>query len=124
MPAGIAGRGILQLLEGRAERLDDLFERVRGAGRSFYLKIDTQGYEAQVLRGAERSLEHIATVQLEMSLVPLYAGQALFGELHADLTRRGYTLVGVENNFGDARTGQLLQIDCTYHRFAPGAAPA
>lgn len=101
----------------RVETLDDLFERVRGNASNIYLKIDTQGYEQQVLRGADRSLERIDTIQLELSLVPLYRGQALFPDLYAALAARGYTMVGVENAFGDGDTGQLLQVDAIFHRF-------
>jgi FkbM family methyltransferase len=100
----------------RVETLDALFGEVCNGARNIYMKIDTQGYEAQVLKGAARSLEHIDTVQIEMSLAPLYAGQALFGDLYAHFTGAGYSLVGVENNFGDPRTGRLLQVDGIFHR--------
>jgi FkbM family methyltransferase len=96
--------------------LDNLFDEVCADGRSIYMKIDTQGYEAQVLRGAARSLDRIDTIQIEMSLAPLYAGQILFGELYALLTNTGYQLVGLENNFADARTGHLLQTDGIFRR--------
>lgn len=100
----------------RVETLDAIFEETCPSAKSVYLKIDTQGYEAQVLRGAARSLERIDTIQVEMSLAPLYAGQALFDDLYADLRSKGYALVAVENNFGDARTGHLLQIDGIFRR--------
>jgi FkbM family methyltransferase len=108
----------------RVETLDDLFERVCGDARNVYLKIDTQGYEQQVLRGAERSLRRIGTIQLELSLVPLYRGQALFPELYAALAERGYTMVALENAFGDGQTGQLLQVDAIFHRFPDAQAAA
>jgi len=102
----------------QVQTLDAVFHDVCAGARSIYMKIDTQGYEAHVLRGAARSLDHIDTIQIEMSLAPLYAGQALFDDLYADLSGRGYALVGVENNFGDARTGHLLQIDGIFRRKA------
>jgi len=40
------------------------------------LKVDVQGYESQVLAGALRVLEGCRAVMSEMSLVPLYDGQA------------------------------------------------
>jgi hypothetical protein len=55
-------------------------------------------------------------IQIEMSLAPLYAGQALFGDLYAELTGAGFTLVGLESNFVDPRTGQLLQVDGIFSR--------
>lgn len=106
----------------RIETLDTVFEQNCAGARNVYLKIDTQGYEAQVLRGGSNCLARIDTIQVEMSLVPLYEGQALFGDLYAQLTGQGYTLVAVENNFGDPRTGQLLQVDGTFHRFGASSA--
>ena len=100
----------------RVETLDAMFDKTCGSARNVYLKVDTQGYEAQVLRGATHSLKRIDTIQVEMSLAPLYAGQALFDDLYADLRSKGYMLVGVENNFGNAQTGQLLQIDGIFRR--------
>ena len=102
------------------KRWTAVFQDVCAGARSIYMKVDTQGYEAHVLRGAARSLDRIDTIQIEMSLAPLYAGQALFADLYADLTGRGYALVGVENNFGDARTGHLLQIDGIFRREPAG----
>jgi len=100
----------------QVETLDAMFDELCKGAENIYMKIDTQGYEAQVLRGAARSLQRIDTVQIEMSLAPLYAGQALFADLHATLTGSGYALVGLENNFGDARSGHLLQVDGIFHR--------
>lgn len=100
----------------QVDTLDAVFDSVCAGARKIYMKVDTQGYEAQVLRGAARSIDRIDAIQIEMSLAPLYDGQALFGDLYAELTRKGFALVGLENNFGDARTGHLLQVDGIFHR--------
>ena len=100
----------------RVETLDAVFDDVCRGARSIFMKIDTQGYEAHVLRGAACSMRHIDTVQIEMSLAPLYDGQALFNDLYAELTGQGFVLVGMESNFGDARTGHLLQLDGIFRR--------
>jgi hypothetical protein len=77
------------------------------------LKIDTQGFELAVLRGAERSLEHCPLVELELSWVELYSGQPLFDEVHAWMKDHGYRPVSFETGPGqvEARTGQTLQND-------------
>jgi FkbM family methyltransferase len=100
----------------KVEVLDAMFDELCAGARSVYMKIDTQGYESHVLRGAAKSLERIDMIQIEMSLAPLYAGQALFGDLYAELTGAGFTLVGLESNFVDPRTGQLLQVDGIFSR--------
>ncbi|MDT4924692.1 MAG: hypothetical protein QOG01_2405 [Pseudonocardiales bacterium] len=82
------------------------------------LKIDTQGYEAQVLDGAGDLLERFAAVSLELSFVPLYAGQQLFDQLTARLRSGGFTLYGLDAGFGDPRTGRMLQCDGLFVRTA------
>jgi len=96
--------------------LDSLFDRVCADAQGVYLKIDTQGFESKVIAGAERSLPRISTVQMELSLVPLYEGELLFDEMCALMGRKGYTLVALENGFSDPASGQLLQVDGIFHR--------
>lgn len=80
------------------------------------LKIDTQGYEPQVLDGAGPLVGKLAAISLELSFVPLYAGQQLFDELVARLREAGYVLYAIEGGFGDKRTGRMLQCDGLFVR--------
>ncbi len=95
-------------------RLDSLFDRICSPAERVFLKVDAQGYERRILEGAP--LERIQTLQLEMSLIPLYEGEWLFRELYELLEEKGYTLVFIEPAFADERTGQVLQIDGIFHR--------
>jgi FkbM family methyltransferase len=82
-----------------------------------YLKIDTQGYERQVLAGATRSLaERIVGVQVECSLVPLYEREAGFEEILGLLEEQGFALMSIEPEFSNDSTGQLLQADLIFYR--------
>ena len=56
-------------------RLDDVVTDIDVTG-PVWLKIDTQGFEQQVLDGSSRLLEQVAAVQCEVSLTELYEGQA------------------------------------------------
>jgi len=96
--------------------LDGIFDEVCPPGERVYLKIDTQGYEGRVLRGANRSLAKIDFVQLEMPLVPLYVGESTFTELLGLMFAEGFELVGLDPGFTDARTGHVLQVDGIFHR--------
>jgi FkbM family methyltransferase len=80
------------------------------------VKIDTQGYEREVLGGGEAMLSRISLLELEMSLVELYAGQPLFEDLHAWVTSSGFQLVSMGEGFFDEETGELLQIEAIYAR--------
>ena len=75
------------------------------------LKIDTQGYERNVIEGALASLSRIMIIQLEMSIVPLYENEILFIETIKYLEKIGYQLFSVKNGFTNQYTGQLLQVD-------------
>jgi FkbM family methyltransferase len=97
-------------------KLDSIFDEICAQSSSVYLKIDTQGYESFVLEGAAKSLPRIGTLQVEMSLVPLYEGQVLFRGLFDILAKAGYVLVALEPTFS-APTGQMLQIDGIFHRY-------
>jgi len=104
-------------VEVEVTRLDAIFLPEWRADGGVYLKIDTQGYEKQVLEGAERSLPFIDTIQLEMSLSPLYEGEMLFDAMYGLLTAKGYRLVAIEPGFSDSEGGELLQVDGIFHKF-------
>jgi FkbM family methyltransferase len=80
------------------------------------LKVDTQGYEAEVLRGAEQLLAKSSGVQMEMTLTPLYEGQMLMRDLWRILEDAGFELWSLSPVFVDRRSGRLLQIDATFFR--------
>jgi FkbM family methyltransferase len=99
----------------------ELPQRLRGG--PFYLKVDVQGYEAQVLDGAADTLARVAAIELEVSLRPLYRGSALFRDMLMRLETLGFTLVSWEDVLSDPRTGFVLQADCIFvgynQRFLP-----
>jgi FkbM family methyltransferase len=97
--------------------LDAIFDDLCQPGEGVYLKIDTQGFEGRVLRGADRCLPKIDTVQVEMSLTPLYSDELTLGALYHLLLGKGYVMVGLEPGFTNPQTGQLLQADAIFHRF-------
>jgi FkbM family methyltransferase len=99
--------------------LDSMIDDLCSTRDRVYLKIDTQGYEREVLEGARASLARIDTVQLEMSLVPLYAGGPLFEEMHALMSDKGFRLVTIDPFFSDESSGELLQVDGIYRRLIP-----
>lgn len=74
------------------------------------LKIDTQGYESEVLAGAGDLHGRFDAVQLEVSLVELYEGQRLAEDLVGEIRGLGYRLQTLETGFSDP-DGRLLQCD-------------
>lgn len=81
-----------------------------------FLKIDTQGFEWQVLDGARVTLPQVRGVLLELSLVPLYEGQHLWLELMKRLEAEGFVLWAFEPVFSDPLDGRTLQVDGIFYR--------
>jgi FkbM family methyltransferase len=95
------------------ETLDNLLPEAPAAPA--LLKIDVQGAELSVLRGAERTRAAIDSVFVECSFVELYEGQALANEVIEFLAERGFRIAGV---FGPAYAadGRCLQADVLFSR--------
>jgi FkbM family methyltransferase len=92
-------------------RLDDLIGEYLEEDSVPFLKIDTQGYEDSVLRGAAASLTSIVGLQIELSLVPLYEGQVLWREMVDRIEAQSFQLCSLEPGFADSVTGRMLQFD-------------
>ena len=97
-------------------RLDTVAETYTGDAQRVYIKVDTQGFEAAVLRGAPMLVARAAAVQLELSLVPLYDGQPLWEEVIALMATHGLVLWALWPGFSDPASGRLLQIDAIFVR--------
>ena len=81
--------------EVEVHRLDHFLETVGEAARNIFLKLDTQGYDLEVLKGAGDALRKVAVLQSEVSLLPLYYGMPDWLESMAELRRIGYFSAGM-----------------------------
>ena len=75
----------------------DRYAAERSLSRIDVLKIDTQGFDLQVLRGAQRSIERrlVRFVLLELIFADLYQGQARVDEVFRCLLDHQLQLVGI-----------------------------
>lgn len=96
--------------------LDLIVPKYRGQARAPLLKIDTQGYEWQVLDGARQTLPTVRGILMEVSLIPLYEGQHLWQACLARLEAEGFVLWALEPVFNDLSNGRTLQMDALFFR--------
>lgn len=96
--------------------LDSIFETICNANDVIFLKLDTQGYEKNILSGAKESLKKIKGVQIELALKPSYNGAPEYKEIIQILEEAGFTLFSLEEGFEDEKTGQLLEVDAVFFR--------
>ncbi|HEY0091979.1 MAG TPA: FkbM family methyltransferase [Flavobacterium sp.] len=63
-----------------------------------YLKLDTQGTELEILKGAEKMLQDnkILVIKTEFAFIPFYKGQPVFTEVDLFLKNLGYKLINCE----------------------------
>jgi FkbM family methyltransferase len=95
--------------------LDKLTERTAFATPDF-LKLDVQGYELEVLKGAERALDYVQAILMEVNLIEVYKGAPLFHDVSSFMAARGFVLYDVCTLFHRPYDGALWQMDVVFLR--------
>ena len=96
--------------------LDSVGLQYANSNSNIFLKIDTQGFEWQVLDGAVKVLPLVKGVLCELSLVELYKDQKLWLDIINRLEMSGFTLWSLHQGFADSQTSKTLQVDATFLR--------
>lgn len=96
--------------------LDSIFDTICKPDDVIFLKLDTQGYEKNILNGSKESLKKIKGVQIELALKPTYNDAPNFKEIFNILEEAGFTLFSIEEGFEDQNTGRLLEVDAIFFR--------
>ena len=110
------GSGYVDTANVAVTTLSAVIDEYVSPAEAVFVKLDTQGYERQILAGAEDRFDRVSGIQVELSLVPLYEGQAMVEETIAYLRTRGFSPVGIEPDFWDEASGRLLQADGVFFR--------
>lgn len=97
-------------------RLDNVAFKYINNSNNTFLKIDTQGYEWDVLDGATETLDKIRGILCEVSLIPLYEGQRLWKDMIERLESAGFTLWFIQRGFTNPNNGRNLQLDIAFYR--------
>lgn len=108
----------------KTRRLDDINE----IESLDFLKIDIQGAELSVFKHGQKQLKQAVAIQTEVSFLPLYKDQPIFGEIDLELRKQGFVphafaaikkfmiapLRNEKNPY--AAINQLLEADVVYAR--------
>ena len=100
------------------KRLDDVIQRCTEGilNPRVFLKLDTQGYDLEVLKGATNSLEMIVGLQTEVATSPLYEGMPVFPEGVTAVTDLGFEVTGIFTVSRDADWIKAIEYDCVFRR--------
>lgn len=111
-----------QTYEGKADRkkitlvsntLDSIVNKNELKG-DFFLKMDVQGYELEVLKGAENILKETPVILLECSLLNYNQGAPLIGEIFEHFNKNDYVLFDICAFHRKSEDGVLNQVDLIF----------
>tara|TARA_B100000575_G_scaffold285259_1_gene280322 strand:+ start:267 stop:989 length:723 start_codon:yes stop_codon:yes gene_type:complete len=94
--------------------LDNFYNKITNMKKNILVKIDTQGYELEILKGAKKTLDYINAIYVEVSLVELYKNQPLFDEILDYVKKAGFSVWSVDQAVGNKETGQTYQLDILF----------
>ena len=98
------------------DTLDNLVTDYIDSSSNIFIKIDTQGFEEEVLNGGKVTIDKCIGVQLELSLIELYEGQKLWDYFIPLLLDKGFELWSISPVFVNPEKGRMLQIDATFFK--------
>jgi hypothetical protein len=91
-------------------RLDDEWAAGGAKLERPFVKLDVQGFEKEVLKGAAHTIALAIGIQIELSFAPLYEGGMKYDEALITLRDAGFVPAGIQPGFRD-KDGVLLQAD-------------
>ncbi|MGH3282592.1 MAG: FkbM family methyltransferase [Trebonia sp.] len=87
-----------------------------------YLKLDTQGWDLEVLKGAQAVLKRVTALQTEVSVQPIYDGMPVMQDSLAAIAGYGFIPSGFFPVHLDSRMA-AVEFDLVAVRSAPGRDP-
>lgn len=95
-------------------QLDTVFDKL--AARRPFLKLDVQGAEHLVLRGAKRSLSKLVGVQLEIALYQFYEDQLLLEDTLRLMNNLGFVPAVLDpiGYYDRENPCRLMELDCVF----------
>lgn len=100
------------------KRLDSIYsELVKHISRPrIFLKMDTQGYDLEVIKGAAGCLQSVLGLQSEISVHPLYKNMPNYLQSLAEYHSLGFNLTGLFTVNLDSQTFNVVEYDCVMIR--------
>jgi FkbM family methyltransferase len=115
---------IIRTIKLTADTLDNQL-RLNNIPQIDFIKIDAQGHELAILRGAMNTLGEVIGLELEVEFIPIYENQPLFSDVNYFVTKLGFDLLDIKRyywkrkdikNYGNDRKGQIVFADALFIR--------
>lgn len=107
---------IINSIDVPLARLDDVLSG-ETLDPGILVKLDVQGYEIPVIRGALQTLDRAALVVVEVCFFrKLYEGQPLFDDIYRTLRDLGFNYMGSPEQYPQKRDGRIVEADAVFER--------
>ena len=115
---------IVKKIKIKADTLDNQLEKNRIWNVDF-IKIDAEGYELSILKGAQNALKQAIGLEIEVCFLPIRENQPLFHDINKFLLSQNFELFDLKRNYWrrtahpcyrDNRKGQMIHGDALYFR--------
>jgi len=96
----------------KTRTIDEIYDETvrRHNKKNVYLKVDTQGFDLEVLKGAAQSLAEICALQIEVSVVPIYYNSPSYKDIISHLEEKNYFISGIFPN-NEGHFPRLIEFD-------------
>jgi len=92
--------------------LDDWYQQLATPPAQIdLLKLDVQGYEPNVLRGATEVLKRTRAIVVEAALMPMYEGQLPYEQLIPVIQQHGFSITAAGAGYHNKTNGHLIEVD-------------
>jgi len=96
----------------KIETLDDVTANLQG---EILLKIDTQGYEKQVIEGGRQLITRVKGILMELPVIHVYEGEWQFHEAAKFMADAGFVPAQIQPvNFHGLDNVSLVDVDCLF----------
>jgi len=97
-------------------RLDKLLEEVIPDihNKRIFIKMDTQGYDMEVFKGATGILNNVVAIQSEVSLIPIYEEMPHWTDSISTYEKSGFSVVGMFPVNWDSK--RVIEYDCVLQK--------
>lgn len=107
---------VIDRIEVEVRRMDGLLDEILKDSKRPFVKIDTQGFEMEILEGFGDRINDVVGWQLELSIEPLYEKQPPVEDVIAKMRSLGYSLWRVIPGLRDPHTLRAFEFDGVFFR--------
>ena len=104
---------VSQIIEVEVRTLNEFVSKILSASgcSAPYLKLDTQGFDLNVIRGTGNQLQQFRALQTEASVVPIYKNMPSYQEVIMALQDMNFSLSGIFPN-NPSHFPEMIEFDC------------